>query len=247
MNKKAVIVGLLLLCAAGLAVAASRRQAGAVDAPAGEGDNFDPAPLDYNFSAGADGFIGSIEDWTRATFDEIESYTVPQQNPYLPSLQTQIAAVLAMLKWSEGTANAADSYRVCYAYKHTIASFADHPAITKEWGGEPLSDKMCAGAGLGPGCVSTAAGAYQIIKPTWVKLKAQLNLPDFSPASQDAAAVELLRQRGALAYLERGDLAGAVNAARKEWASLTGAGYGQGERSIAWLTAKFTDAGGVLA
>ena len=72
-------------------------------------------------------------------------------------------------------------------------------------------------------------------------------MPDFGPASQDAAATELLRERGALARLEVGDFAGAIEKARKEWASLPGAGYGQGERSIAWLTEKFTNAGGVVA
>lgn len=238
MNKKAVIVGLLLLCAAGVALAARGQQTGVLEPAAPD------APPPEPFFGELD-FFSQVEAWTQQNYFETEANTM--QPSQLPNPQSNVAAALAALKWSEGTAVAGDPYRVCYAYKHTIASFSDHPAVTGEWRGEPLSPAMCAGAGLGPGCVSTAAGAYQIIKPTWLSLKSKLGLPDFSPASQDAAAVELLRQRGALALIEQGRFAEGMAAARKEWASLPGAGYGQGERTIAALTAKFTEAGGVLA
>lgn len=234
MKKHALIIGLVLLAAAGVALAYSRKAPAPAPADAG--------PADYT---GESDFFSQISDWTAQNAAEIENAIMPITT--LPYPQTQIAAMLATISKSEGTAGQGDPYRTCFGYKHTIASFVDHPAITGEWRGEPLSDAMCAGAGLGPGCVSTAAGKYQIIKPTWLKLKAKLGLADFSPESQDAAAVELLRQRGALPFLEGGDFAGAVNAARREWASLKGAGYGQGERSIEWLTARFTEAGGVLA
>lgn len=234
MKKKAVIA-LAVIAIAGAAVLLWRRQGAAtgetVDVP-----QYDPGAAD---------FIDQIEAWTVQNVIESEFLSTMPKN--LPQADANTAAFLAMIKQAEGTAGRGDPYRVCYAYAHTIQSFNDHPAITGEWRGEPLSAAMCAGAGLGPGCVSTAAGAYQIIKPTWVNLKKKLGLNDFSPASQDAAAVELLRQRGALAYIEKGRFADAVNAARKEWASLTGAGYGQGERSLPWLQARFTDAGGVLA
>jgi lysozyme len=74
------------------------------------------------------------------------------------------------------------------------------------------------GRGLGSGCKSTAAGRYQIIKPTWLSLKSKLGLPDFSPASQDAAAIELIRQRGALADVQAGRIESAVNKCAKVWA-----------------------------
>lgn len=235
MTKKAIVIGLLLLTAGGAALAYSRRSP-APDAPDEPRDAFDP---------GAASFIDSIEQWTQQNILESEIFTMPL--PDLPQAGANIAAMQSTISHSEGTAKAGDPYRVCFAYKHTIVSFADHPAVTGEWRGEPLSDAMCAGAGLGPGCVSTAAGKYQIIKPTWLRLKAKLSLPDFSPESQDAACIQLLRERGALTYLEQGRFADAVHAARKEWASLSGAGYGQGERSIEWLTARFTESGGVLA
>lgn len=187
----------------------------------------------------------TIEAWTTQNKTETEQQTAMPKD--IPQASTNTAAFLEMIKKAEGTAGRGNPYAVCYAYKHTIQNFVDHPAITGEWRGEHLSAAMCAGAGLGAGCVSTAAGAYQIIKSTWVAVKNKLHLKDFSPASQDAGAVELIRQRGALGYVEQGHFADAVYACRKEWASLTGAGYGQGERSLAWLQTRFTDAGGVIA
>lgn len=245
MKKKTIIAALLLLAVGGVAFAAVRRQQGGAVVeefgPDTSGDVQNLIPYGGDVSA----WWSEIETSIDQNFSETASNTMPLTTP--PYLPNQIAAMLQAIKKAEGTADRGDPYRVCYAYRHTIASFADHPAITGEWSGERLSDAMCAGAGLGPGCVSTAAGAYQIIRPTWLRLKSKLSLRDFSPASQDAAATELLRERGALARLEVGDFAGAVAKAKKEWASLPGAGYGQGERSIAWLTARFTEAGGVLA
>lgn len=158
-----------------------------------------------------------------------------------------VSAFLAMIAASEGTSQAVDPYRVCYAYKHTIKSFADHPAVTKEWAGEKLSDAMCKGAGLGPGCVSTAAGRYQLIRPTWLMCKRALGLPDFGHESQDKAAVYLMRKSGALDDIEAGRIDDAINKCRAEWASLPGAGYGQPERKKSFLLAAYTGAGGQLS
>lgn len=160
---------------------------------------------------------------------------------------TNTAAFLAMIASAEGTDRRPDPYRVCYAYAHTIADLSDHPAVTGEWKGERLPDAMCAGAGFGPGCVSSAAGRYQLIKSTWLLCKRQLGLTDFGPASQDAAAVYLIRKRGALGDVQAGRVADAVAKCRLEWASLPGAGYGQPERRLTALVDAYERAGGVLA
>lgn len=152
-------------------------------------------------------------------------------------------AFLAMIATSEGTDRKGDPYRVCYGYRHSIEDLSDHPAVTGEWKGESLDQ-------LGPdyvGKISTAAGRYQIIKPTWLACKRALKLPDFSPASQDAAALYLVKNRGALADVQAGRVASAIAACRREWASLPGAGYGQPEQRLAKLSDAFTTAGGVLA
>jgi lysozyme len=157
------------------------------------------------------------------------------------------AAYLAMLRGAEGTDKAADPWRVCYGYRHTLLSYDDHPAITGEWRGEVLPPSMCKNAGFGPGCKSTAAGAYQIIKPTWVRLKSKLGLPDFSPASQDAAAIELIAARGALEDVKAGRFSDAVHKCRHEWASLPGNYAKQGQRSIETLALWYENNGGEFA
>ena len=189
--------------------------------------------------------FSGVNFWIFDNWQETENKA--EEAAFMIDKNANIRAFLHAIARAEGTAQAADPYRVCYAYKHTIQSFADHPANTGEWKGEPLSAKMCKAAGLGPGCVSTAAGKYQIIRGTWNSLKKRLKLADFSPASQDAAAIELLRQAGALEHAEQGRIADAVKAARRTWASLPGAGYEQPERSLQWVTAQYTAAGGVLA
>ena len=158
-----------------------------------------------------------------------------------------VAAFLSMIASSEGTDRAADPYRVCYGYKHTIADLSDHPANTGEWKGERLSDAMCKGAGLSPGCVSTAAGRYQMIRRTWDGCARALGLSDFTGPSQDAAAVYLVKQRGALDDVQAGRIADAIDKCRREWASLPGADYGQPERRLTALLDTFTNAGGNLA
>jgi muramidase (phage lysozyme) len=156
-------------------------------------------------------------------------------------------AFLALIAHSEGTDLEPDPYRVTFGYRHTIVSFLDHPAVTREWLGEPLPDAICRAAGLSPGCRSTAAGRYQIIRPTWVGVRDRLRLRDFQPDMQDAAALYLIAQRGALDDVLHGRIQTAIEKCRLEWASLPGAGYGQRERKVDELLAAFTEAGGKLA
>lgn len=158
-----------------------------------------------------------------------------------------VRAFLNMLKYSEGTARESNAYAVCYGYSHTIKDFSDHPAITGEWTGKRLPDSMCKGAGITPPCKSTASGAYQIIKPTWQKLKIKLGLKDFSPTSQDLAAVQLIKERGALDDIISGNISVAINKCRKEWASLPNAGYGQGEKTLTSLIDNYKNNGGNIA
>jgi lysozyme len=156
-------------------------------------------------------------------------------------------AFLELIAYAEGTSRAPDPYRVCFGYKHTIFDLRDHPAVTLEWRGEKLSDAMCINAGFRPGCKSTAAGKYQLIRPTWQSCKSFLNLPDFSPPSQDRAALLLISQAGALKDIHSGNIKTAISKTRHLWASLPGAGFGQKEHNFATLEAAFLKAGGTLA
>ena len=130
-----------------------------------------------------------------------------------------------------------------FGFKHTIADLSNHPAITGEWKGEPLDF-------LGPdykGMISTAAGKYQITKHTWMGLKVALNLLDFGPASQDAAATLLIKQKGALEAVNAGRVAAAIDLCRGVWASLPGSTSGQPQASLAVLERYYSENGGAFA
>jgi muramidase (phage lysozyme) len=97
------------------------------------------------------------------------------------------------------------------------------------------------------GIKSSAAGRYQLLARYFDAYKKLLRLNDFSPASQDAIALQQIKERGALADIEAGRFADAVGKCRNIWASLPGAGYGQHENKIADLEAAYVAAGGMLA
>lgn len=159
------------------------------------------------------------------------------------TLQPNVAAFLTMVSHSEGTDRAADPYRVCFGYKHTIQDMSDHPAITGEWMGESL-------AFLGPAYaleISTAAGRYQINRPTWLDCKMNAGITDFTPDSQDTAAQYLIRRKNAMYLVESGHIAAAVNLCASIWASLPGNDYGQPNHRLADLIGVYTASGGTLA
>lgn len=71
---------------------------------------------------------------------------------------------------------------------------------------------------------SHAAGAYQFQPGTWEPIQKALNLPDFSPDSQDLAAVDKLRSLGATDKLLSDDLDGAIHAASGTWMGMPATG-----------------------
>jgi lysozyme len=158
------------------------------------------------------------------------------------SMHPNIRAALDMIQWAEGTAGRPDPYRVCYGYRHTIRDTAEHPAVSGEWAGEVITRGKYAGQR------STAAGAYQITRGTWRDARRALALPDFGQASQDSAAVWLIRTRcQALALIQAGRLAEAMPALSRVWASLPGSTAGQGGKRGDELARVYVEAGGVLA
>lgn len=94
---------------------------------------------------------------------------------------------------------------------------------------------------------STAAGAYQIIWPTWKGLCKQYDFQDFTPDSQDEAAVALIVEKGALGDAKAGRLASAVAKCAPIWASLPGSTAGQRTESMAAVEKEYLDNGGTLA
>jgi len=133
-----------------------------------------------------------------------------------------------------------EAYRIFYGGAK-FNDLSEHPVNTGEMKPVKLPDAMCRAAGYGPGCVTTAAGAYQIIKPTWNRLRDKLGLSDFSPESQDRAAVELLEESGAMELLGLDDIQGAIRAASKVWASLPGSTAQQNPKSLSYALARFSE------
>ncbi len=149
------------------------------------------------------------------------------------SEESNVAAFLRMIRYAEGTAGP-DGYRTMFGGE-LFDTFADHPrrAITRLLGRQTIT--------------STAAGAYQFLSTTWDDARRALGLPDFSPESQDAAAVWLIRRRGALADVRAGRFDAAVAKCAREWASLPGSPYGQPVKSLDQVRAAYENAGGAFA
>lgn len=161
------------------------------------------------------------------------------------------AAFLAMIRYAEGTSGQ-DGYAAMFG--HTPArprlfeSFTDHPRVASQF-----TDQV------GRKLWTSAAGAYQFmaVSPiptggstkvdTWDRVQRALGLPDFSPASQDLAALFLVHEAGALGLVDAGRFDEAVSKVRRVWASMPGAGYAQRERSITALRNVYTDSGGNIA
>lgn len=93
---------------------------------------------------------------------------------------------------------------------------------------------------------STAAGRYQLLSRYFDHYKQTLGLPDFSPASQDAIAIQQIRECRALADIDAGRFEDAVRKCGRIWASLPGAGYGQHENNLKYLRAAYERAGGTI-
>ena len=64
-----------------------------------------------------------------------------------------------------------------------------------------------------------------------------------SPKSQDAVALQQIKERGALPMIDRGDIRQAIDRCSNIWASLPGAGYGQFEHKADSLTRKIQRSG----
>lgn len=149
------------------------------------------------------------------------------------SADSNVVAFLKMIRYAEGTAGP-DGYRTLWG-GGLFESFADHPRIVGEYmsNGRPIK--------------STAAGAYQFLEGTWDDAARKLGLVDFSPASQDRAAIWLLSRRGALGDVQAGRFEVAIAKCAKEWASLPGSPYGQPVKTLAQVRQVYANAGGALA
>ena len=141
---------------------------------------------------------------------------------------------LALLAWSEGTVN--NTLTVNHGYD-VIVSGPFGPEVFTDYSRHPFQGRPA--KLVRPGLYSTASGRYQLLHHYWMNYKALLNLPDFGPSSQDAVAIQQIRERGAVTRVMTGDVAGAITLCSNIWASLPGNTYDQHAHTMNALLAQW--------
>jgi muramidase (phage lysozyme) len=134
-----------------------------------------------------------------------------------------VSAFLDTIGYAEGTGDRYD-----YIYTHKVFfSYNGHPR-----------DLQCS-AGL----CSDAAGRYQFLSTTWDGIRKRLGLSDFSPPSQDRAAVQLMKDVGCYKFVENINgpetFSRAASCVSGQWASFPSSQYGQKKYSSSHLYEKF--------
>lgn len=132
---------------------------------------------------------------------------------------------LRMIAQAEGTYKDAssDPYRVAFGGS-TFDDLSKHPNVLRAF---TQTD--------GKANKTSAAGAYQFLGGTWADVAGKLGLQDFSPRSQDLAALELIRRNGSLQDVLDGRFDAAVQRDGKTWASLPSSPYAQPRRSAGFV------------
>ena len=138
-----------------------------------------------------------------------------------------------MIATAEGTVNLGDNGYNVLVGGSLFTGYADHPRKAVYLPKYKIK--------------STAAGRYQILSRYYTFYKKLLKLKDFSPASQDAIAIQMIKEQGALQDVDEGRVDAAIKKVSNIWASMPGAGYGQREVASASLRKSFVDAGGLIA
>ncbi|EKN3498583.1 glycoside hydrolase family 104 protein [Yersinia enterocolitica] len=127
---------------------------------------------------------------------------------------------LEVLSKAEGTASYANSgYNTIFGGDQFYDN-SDHPRQLKEF---TQTD--------GTKNKTSAAGRYQFTSGSWDDAAQALNLTDFSPRSQDLAALFLIQRAGQLENVTNGNFADATSGLGGVWASLPSSNYAQPKRS----------------
>ena len=144
-------------------------------------------------------------------------------------INNQRKAFLDMLAWSEGTDNGRQKTRN-HGYDVIVGGelFTDLRSPSQTCHAKPKTQinrrrTLPASFPL-VGCLPQAAWPERLLSK-----------------SQDAVALQQIKERGALPMIDRGDIRQAIDRCSNIWASLPGAGYGQFEHKADSLIAKFKE------
>jgi len=190
------------------------------------GTTFNYSPdTEISFYDPTNSLVNLIREQFEPDIDSGDTTTMDNRQAFLRTIQD-----------TEGTSQYENPYAVIFGgIELDPVDYTDHP------GNLDFKGWTYFNAG-GKRTYSTAAGAYQFLQGTWNRLKQKLNLPDFSPQSQDMAALELIREKGALADIDNGDIVKATDKVRKIWASLPGANYpGQTSKTMDYVVSRFNN------
>lgn len=221
--------GVLLIAAAavGVALLLARKQSGGTDAWYWS----DNLGQDYISNLGAG--IGELDDVAESLWEDLKGavlgISTMKNVTGADVAHPNVQAFLRVIRRGEGTAGP-DGYRTLFG-GGLFNGYADHPRIKVSKSGY----------------TSTAAGAYQFLSSTWDETKRVMGLPDFTPASQDRAAVGRIVYRGALEDVKAGRFEQAIRKVAREWASMPGSPYGQPVISMTTAKNTYAAAGGAFA
>lgn len=130
-------------------------------------------------------------------------------------------------------------------YNVIVTSTPSHPVLFDSYVCHPNREmvlKNKQGVVIGK---STAAGRYQTLARYARAYMTSLHLPDFSPASQDAIALQQIKESHAIQDIEGGNVLAAVSKCAHLWASFPGANYkDQHMNKLDELVGAFKKAGG---
>ena len=169
--------------------------------------------------------VGAIALFASKDAEASIDYSPSPSDPpidYGKDMSGNIDAFLQVIKIGESN----DNYRALLGGGN-FSSFSDHPVYIDGF------------KGVGN---SHAAGAYQFQPGTWKEAQAALGLPDFSPSSQDAAAIYLIRRRGAYDDIAMGRIDVAVGKLAGEWEM-----FKTSKWSVSTVITHFTEYGGNVA
>ena len=131
-------------------------------------------------------------------------------------INNQRKAFLDMLAWSEGTDNGRQKTRN-HGYDVIVGGelftdCSDHPRKLVAKPKTQINRRRTLPASFHVGGMPTASSSERLLSK-----------------SQDAVALQQIKERGALPMIDRGDIRQAIDRCSNIWASLPGAGYGQFE------------------
>ena len=121
-------------------------------------------------------------------------------------INNQRKAFLDMLAWFEGTDNGRQKTGN-HGYDVIVGEelFTDYPITSQTCHAKPKTVRM-----------PDATSSFPLVGCS----PKQFGLKDFSPKSQDAVALQQIKERGALPAIDRGDIRQAIDRCSNIWASL---------------------------